>query len=123
MPSCGDIQIEIRRQETALPDRPSASEPAACAQWLRAMSLGRFRPDQVWLRRGSAVDMSRGSTVCLKRFSRRWGDPRDGTAYAFRNRNGKRITLLIWDGTGVWLCGRLHQGRLPGRRVMTPPVS
>ena len=38
--------------------------------------------------------------------------PCDGTAYAFRNRSGNRIKLLVWDGTGVWLCvRRLHQGR------------
>nr|WP_254601107.1 IS66 family insertion sequence element accessory protein TnpB [Achromobacter ruhlandii] len=38
--------------------------------------------------------------------------PCDGTAYVFRNRGGNRIKLLVWDGTGVWLCvRRLHQGR------------
>lgn len=38
--------------------------------------------------------------------------PCDGSLYAFRNRIGNRIKLLIWDGTGVWLCvRRLHQGR------------
>ena len=38
--------------------------------------------------------------------------PTDGSAYAFRNRAGNRIKLLIWDGTGVWLCvRRLHKGR------------
>ncbi len=37
--------------------------------------------------------------------------PCDGTAYAFRNRRGNRVKLLIWDGTGVWLCQRrLHKG-------------
>ena len=37
--------------------------------------------------------------------------PCDGKAYAFRNRRGNRIKLLIWDGTGVWLCQRrLHKG-------------
>ena len=37
--------------------------------------------------------------------------PTDGSAYAFRNRTGNRIKLLIWDGTGVWLCvRRLHKG-------------
>jgi transposase len=37
--------------------------------------------------------------------------PCDGSAYAFRNRSGTRIKLLIWDGTGVWLCARrLHKG-------------
>ena len=38
--------------------------------------------------------------------------PCDGSAYAFRNRRGNRLKLLIWDGTGVWLCNRrLHQGK------------
>lgn len=38
--------------------------------------------------------------------------PCDGSAYAFRNRAGNRIKLLVWDGTGVWLCmRRLHKGR------------
>jgi len=38
--------------------------------------------------------------------------PCGGSAYAFRNKNGNRIKLLIWDGTGVWLCvRRLHKGR------------
>ena len=38
--------------------------------------------------------------------------PCDGTAYGFRNRAGTRVKLLIWDGTGVWLCARrLHRGR------------
>lgn len=37
--------------------------------------------------------------------------PTDGSAYAFRNRAGNRIKLLVWDGTGVWLCvRRLHKG-------------
>ncbi|MDK2125484.1 IS66 family insertion sequence element accessory protein TnpB [Parachitinimonas caeni] len=38
--------------------------------------------------------------------------PTDGSAYAFRNRAGNRIKLLVWDGNGVWLCvRRLHTGR------------
>ena len=37
--------------------------------------------------------------------------PCDGTAYGFTNRTRSRLKLLIWDGTGVWLCQRrLHQG-------------
>ena len=37
--------------------------------------------------------------------------PCDGTAYGFTNRSHTRIKLLIWDGTGVWLCQRrLHRG-------------
>jgi len=38
--------------------------------------------------------------------------PCDGSAYAFRNRRSTRLKLLVWDGTGVWLCQRrLHTGR------------
>ena len=38
-------------------------------------------------------------------------DPGAGNAYLFRNQRGNRIKLLLWDGTGVWLCQRrLHQG-------------
>ena len=38
--------------------------------------------------------------------------PCDGTAYGFTNRTYSRLKLLIWDGTGVWLCHRrLHKGR------------
>ena len=33
-------------------------------------------------------------------------------AFLFRNKNGDRIKILLWDGTGVWLLQRrLHQGR------------
>ena len=35
VPSCGGIQIEIRRQETVFKITWPASEVAACAQWLR----------------------------------------------------------------------------------------
>ena len=37
--------------------------------------------------------------------------PCAGSAYIFRNRTGRRIKVLLWDCTGVWLCSRrLHQG-------------
>lgn len=39
-------------------------------------------------------------------------DPGAGNAYLFRNKRGNRIKLLVWDGTGVWLCQRrLHRGQ------------
>ena len=39
-------------------------------------------------------------------------DPGAGNAYLFRNSRGNRIKLLVWDGTGVWLCQRrLHRGQ------------
>jgi transposase len=38
-------------------------------------------------------------------------NPCAGDAFLFRNRLGNRIKILLWDGTGVWLCQRrLHQG-------------
>jgi transposase len=38
-------------------------------------------------------------------------NPCAGDAFLFRNRAGNRIKILLWDGTGVWLCQRrLHRG-------------
>lgn len=50
--------------------------------------------------------------------------PCDGSAYAFINRRGNRLKLLVWDGTGVWLCQRrLHRGRLVWPTADTPLCS
>jgi len=47
--------------------------------------------------------------------------PCDGSAYAFRNRRQNRLKLLIWDGTGVWLCQRrLHRGHFIWPSADTP---
>ncbi|MCB1933973.1 MAG: IS66 family insertion sequence element accessory protein TnpB [Candidatus Accumulibacter sp.] len=69
-------------------------------------------PEQVWLA-VEPVDMRRGIDGLSQLVQQALGrSPCDGTAYAFRNRAGNRLKLLIWDGTGVWLCARrLHQGR------------
>jgi transposase len=71
-----------------------------------------IRPDQVWLV-VEAVDMRGGVDGLSQRIQNLLGrSPCDGSAYAFRNRRGTRLKLLIWDGTGVWLCHRrLHQGK------------
>jgi transposase len=71
-----------------------------------------IRPDQVWLA-VEPVDMRMGIDGLSLKIQQALGrSPCDGTAYAFRNRSGNRIKLLVWDGTGVWLCvRRLHQGR------------
>ncbi len=71
-----------------------------------------IRAEEVWLV-VEAVDMRQGIDGLSLRIQQALGrSPCDGSAYAFRNRAGNRIKLLVWDGTGVWLCvRRLHQGR------------
>ena len=71
-----------------------------------------IRPENVYLA-VQPVDMRMGidglSTLIQESLGKA---PCDGSAYAFRNRRGNRLKLLIWDGTGVWLCHRrLHQGK------------
>ena len=37
--------------------------------------------------------------------------PFSGVVFIFRSKRANRIKLLVWDGTGVWLCvRRLHRG-------------
>lgn len=39
--------------------------------------------------------------------------PYNGTVFAFRNKSGKAVKLLVYDGTGFWLCTkRFSQGKL-----------
>jgi len=70
-----------------------------------------IRPEQVFLI-VEPVDMRWG----IERLSQQVQgmlnrSPCDGTAYGFTNRTRTRLKLLIWDGTGVWLCQRrLHRG-------------
>ena len=61
-----------------------------------------IRAENVWLA-VEPVDMRLGiDGLSLKIQSAQGRSPCDGTAYAFSYRNGNRIKLLIWDGTGVW---------------------
>ncbi|BBE09541.1 IS66 Orf2 family protein [Mycoavidus cysteinexigens] len=73
---------------------------------------------QVWLA-VEPVDMRLGIDGLSQRVQQGLGKkPCDGTAYAFHNRRGTRLKLLIWDGTGVWLCQRrLHRGHFIWPRV------
>ena len=69
-------------------------------------------PSQLYLAI-EAVDMRIGIDGLSQRVQQSLGQaPCDGSAYAFRNKTGTRIKVVIWDGTGVWLClRRLHKGR------------
>ena len=60
-----------------------------------------IRPEQVWLA-VEPVDMRMGIDGLSLKIQQALGrSPCDGSAYAFRNRSGNRIKLLVWDGTGV----------------------
>ena len=69
------------------------------------------QPDQVLLVL-EPMDMRLGAEGLSQRISQALGkSPCDGTAYAFSNKRRTRIKLLVWDGTGIWLCQRrLHRG-------------
>jgi len=50
--------------------------------------------------------------------------PCDGSAYVFRNRRSNRLKVLVWDGTGVWLCQRrLHRGYFTWPTLAAPVCS
>jgi transposase len=80
-----------------------------------------IRPEQVWLA-VEPVDMRLGIDGLSLKVQQALGrSPCDGSAYAFCNRRGTRLKLLVWDGTGVWLCvRRLHQGRFTWPQDDTP---
>jgi transposase len=66
----------------------------------------------IWMAR-DPVDMRKGveglSAVVRDALGK---DPCTDGAFLFRNKNGDRIKILLWDGNGVWLLQRrLHQGR------------
>lgn len=68
--------------------------------------------DRIWLA-VEPVDMRLGIDGLSSRLQNSLGRaPCDGSVYAFTNRARTRLKLLVWDGTGVWLCQRrLHRGR------------
>jgi transposase len=79
-----------------------------------------IRPEQVWLA-VEPVDMRMGIDGLSLKIQQALGrSPCDGTAYAFRNRSGNRIKLLVWDGMG-W-DGRLAvcPAAAPGTLYLAP---
>lgn len=47
--------------------------------------------------------------ICRNRFEK---DPFSGYMFAFRNRRGTSVKILVYDGQGFWLCQkRLSKGR------------
>lgn len=78
-------------------------------------------PQHVWLV-VEPIDMRSGIDGLSLRVQSSLGrSPCDGSAFAFRNRRNNRLKLLIWDGTGVWLCQRrLHRGHFTWPGVHAP---
>ena len=74
-------------------------------------------PGKIWLM-AEPVDMRRGIdglSALVERVLQ--CSPCAGSAFVFCNRAGNRIKVLLWDGSGVWLCQRrLHQGRFVWQR-------
>lgn len=71
-----------------------------------------INPSEVWVV-VEPIDMRAGIDGLSLRIQNALGrSPCDGSAYAFRNRRGTRLKLLVWDPTGVWVCNRrLHEGK------------
>lgn len=70
------------------------------------------QPGQIWLS-VAPMDMRRGIDGLSRHVQQALGHtPCAGSAFVFCNRAANRIKVVLWDGTGVWLCQRrLHEGR------------
>ena len=59
------------------------------------------------------VDFRKGIDGLVGLCRKHIGSPYSGTIFAFLNRRGIAVKLLVFDGTGLWLCTkRFSQGKL-----------
>lgn len=60
-----------------------------------------------------AVDMRKGFEGLYGLVRDQLGeDPMSGHLFLFTNRSRTRLKVLVWDGTGLWVCAkRLERGR------------
>ena len=59
------------------------------------------------------IDFLKGLDALIGLCRQNIGAPYDGTIFAFRNKSGIAVKLLVYDGTGFWLCTkRFSQGKL-----------
>lgn len=66
------------------------------------------------------VDM-RKSFEGLYGLARDWleADPKSGHLFVFANRDRTRVKVLLWDGSGLWVCAkRLEKGRFDWPREL-----
>lgn len=60
-----------------------------------------------------AIDFRKGMDTLIGFCRQYLGDPFTGTVFAFRNRKRSAVKLLVYDGTGFWLCTkRFSRGKL-----------
>src|SRR6056297_763202 len=59
------------------------------------------------------VDFRKGIDALAGLCRQSLGSPYNGAIFAFRNKSGIAVKLLVYDGTGFWLCTkRFSKGRL-----------
>ena len=59
------------------------------------------------------IDFRKGIDALIGLCRQNTCSPYDGTIFAFRNKSGMAVKLLVYDGTGFWLCTkRFSQGKL-----------
>jgi transposase len=59
------------------------------------------------------VDFRKGIDALVGLCRQSIGSPFSGTVFAFRNKSAIAVKLLVYDGTGFWLCTkRFSQGKL-----------
>ncbi len=64
----------------------------------------------IWVK---PVDFRKGIDGLVGLCRQSTSSPFSGTIFAFRNRRGSAVKLLVYDGTGFWLCTkRFSQGTL-----------
>lgn len=70
-------------------------------------------PQQTLVLAVDAIDFRKGIDGLIGLCRKYFGDPFSGTVFAFRNQKGTAVKLLIYDGTGFWLCAkRFSSGKL-----------
>ncbi len=77
------------------------------------MAMIQLSPQQKLLLKVEPIDFRKGMDSLIG-LCRMWvSDPYQGTIFAFRNKRGTSVKLLVYDGTGFWLCvKRFSRGKL-----------